>query len=361
MSHDQSGPVNEERFENRLTRVVIVITATILLVSLIVLAARVIVLFFIGILLALLLRGLARPLSKRSRLSPRVATITVMLLILALFGVGGYVLGPRLSNELSEITEQLPQSINAIEQDIEGTPWGSRLLEMLPSEQSLGNGQLLTGQLFSQITGVFSSALSVLLDIVVVLFVGLYLALEPSLYSDNLVRLFPSNRRERTREVLLELGETLMNWLIARLFSVLVVIVLTYIGLVAIGMPLELTLAIIAGVLSFIPNLGPLLGLLPALLIAFSRGPTMVLYVFVLYNLIQFVESYFITPWVQRYTLSLPPALTITLQLLAAILLGLPAVFVAAPALAAIIVLVKELYVQDILGDPTEKIIRSSD
>ena len=107
----------------------------------------------------------------------------------------------------------------------------------------------------------------------------------------------------------------------------------------------------IAALLDFIPNFGPILALIPAALFALLQGPTQVLYVVVLYGAIQTVEGYVLTPLIDRTTVKLPPALTLTAMVVAALLFGWLGLLLAAPAAAALMVLVQMVYVEDILGE----------
>lgn len=200
-------------------------------------------------------------------------------------------------------------------------------------------------------TGVVSNTLGALANVLIVLVFGIYLAADPEVYLGGLARLFPKGRRARVREVLLAVGSTLRWWLIGKFLSMVVIGVLTAIGLWLLGVPMAVTLALIAALLTFIPNIGPILAVVPAALLALLQSPMQVVYVCLLYFGIQTFESYLLTPLVQRRTVSLPPGLTIFAQVLAAVLLGGLALALATPMAAALVVLVRMLYLEDVLGD----------
>jgi predicted PurR-regulated permease PerM len=190
----------------------------------------------------------------------------------------------------------------------------------------------------------------------IAILVAIYLASEPQTYIHGFTKLFPLGRRARVREVLAEIGETLQWWLVGKSGSMLVIGILTWIGLSIIGVPLALTLGLIAGLLSFIPNFGPILSAIPAILLAFIESPVSALYVIGLYVGIQLFESNLVTPWIERQTVELPPALTILSQLTLAVLIGGLGLVLATPVLAVIMVLVQMLYIQDVLGDKETEI-----
>ena len=132
--------------------------------------------------------------------------------------------------------------------------------------------------------------------------------------------------------------------------------VLTWVGLSIIGVPLALTLGLIAGLLSFIPNFGPILSAVPAILLAFIDSPTSALYVLALFVGVQLIESNLVTPMIERQTVELPPVLTIVSQLALAVLFGAVGLILATPILAVVMVLVQTLYIQDVLGDEPDNL-----
>jgi predicted PurR-regulated permease PerM len=124
------------------------------------------------------------------------------------------------------------------------------------------------------------------------------------------------------------------------------------------GVPLALTLGLLAGLLSFIPNFGPILSAFPAILLAFIESPMLALYTAALYILVQLIESNIVTPLIEKETVELPPALTIMFQLALAVLVGGLGLVLATPLLAVIMVLVQLVYIEDVLGDKNTEMNR---
>jgi predicted PurR-regulated permease PerM len=125
----------------------------------------------------------------------------------------------------------------------------------------------------------------------------------------------------------------------------------TWIGLLVLGIPLALALAVLAGLLTFIPNFGPVIAAVPAMLLALLEGPTQVLYVGILYLGLQTVESYTLEPYVMRKADDLAPALVIAWQLFLGVTLGTLGLIFATPLLVVVTVLVQRFYIEDVLGD----------
>ena len=301
-----------------------------------------------GILVALMLRKPADWLSERTRIP---APLAVGLVTLALVGivVGTFWWqGGAIGSQAAELRQQIPVAVERIETDLRGTSWGRTLLEHLPAPSEIlpeGAGAL------QQATGALSRTFGVLANLLVVVFLGLVLALSPEPYVRGIVRLVPPARRDRAREILARLASTLRWWLVGRLLSMSIVGVLTFIGLVVLDVPLALVLAVLAAILTFIPNVGPLIALVPAVLLGLVQSPRLALAVLGLYLAVQLVETYVLAPVIDQKTVYLPPALTVLAQIAMALVAGLLGVALATPLLAAVVVLVTALYVEDTLGD----------
>ena len=196
-------------------------------------------------------------------------------------------------------------------------------------------------------TGIFSSTLGGLVNILIVVITGIYLASSPGNYRKGFVRLFNPAYRDRLLGVMDQCYDTLKNWFISRSITMTVVGVITGVGLAILGVPFAIVLGIIAGILNFIPNLGPYIALAPALLVALPGGTSQVLYVFVLYMGVQSLEGYVLTPLLDKKFVSLPPALLLFGQVLLGVLVGLAGVLFASPLIAVLLVIVQELYIKD--------------
>lgn len=307
----------------------------------------VLLIIFAAILLALLIRAPADWLAERTPLGPKQAVVVVVLGGLLLLGLGGWWLAPAVVEQTGSLSTTIPESLAALQQRLAESSAGAWLLLQLETPEELVDQQ----GMLRNVTGLFSTSIGVLTGLIVWLFLALYMALEPRLYRSGLLTLVVPSRRPRIGAVLDKVGHTLRWWLVSKLVAMAAISLLTTLGLWALGIPLALALGIIAGLLSFIPNLGPTLALVPAVLIALTEGPPAVAKVVALYLAVQAIESYGLTPYIERKTVALPPALTMAGQVALAVLVGSLGIFLAAPLLAAGIVVVRMLYVEDLLGD----------
>lgn len=335
------------------TLIVVGVTTTVIVMFwLLWTAVNVFLLIFAGVLLAVFLRGLSARVQAYTSWSAGWALAAVTATLVVLFGIGAWLLGSQLATEANKLASQLPQSLQQLEAQMRRHEWSHMLLRR--AEQSNG---LMSGatNVLSQATGAFSTIFSVLGGVVIVLFLGLYLAAEPQLYRNGVLHLVPLHKRQRAGEVLDHSGDLLWRWLIGRLISMSVVGLLTAAGLWLLGVPLALTLGLIAAILDFIPNVGPLLSVVPAVLITLSHDGTQILSIILLYLAVQQLENHVIVPLVQRRAVSLPPAVVISAQVLLGVLTGIFGLLLATPLAVVASVLIRALYVEDTLGDRPQR------
>jgi predicted PurR-regulated permease PerM len=165
------------------------------------------------------------------------------------------------------------------------------------------------------------------------------------------VKLTPPSARARIGAAFDAIVEALKRWLLGQGMAMLAVGTMTGIGLWVLGMPMALGLALLAGVLEFVPYIGPFLAAVPAVLIAFAVSPLDALYVLLLYWGVQQVENWALIPLIQKWSVDLPPALAILSLVIFGVLFGVPGIIVAAPLMIVVMILVQKLYVEGILGD----------
>lgn len=198
---------------------------------------------------------------------------------------------------------------------------------------------------------VLGRGLGAISNLVIVVLMGIFLAIDPHRYRDGLLLLAPRGYRRRLREVLGKVGTTLQHWLVGQLALMAIVGGATMVLLLAMGISYAIPLGLIAGLLNFIPFIGPILAFVPIGLAMLGQDMTTALIVLGGYTVIQQLDANLFTPLIQDRVVSLAPALTIAFLLFMGVTSGPVGVALATPLLAALRVLVLELYVSDVLGD----------
>ena len=193
-----------------------------------------------------------------------------------------------------------------------------------------------------------NTVIGALTGLLVVVFAGLFLTVNPSIYLKGLLAMVPERGRGRLGDTLVEAGETLRRWIGGMSISMVVIFVLITSGLWMLGVPAFLALGVIAGLLVFIPFVGPILSAVPAIALGFTVSPLMGLWVTLLYAGVQILESNALTPLIMKRAVSLPPALILLFQMAMSVLFGFIGLLVAVPLLAALKVLVQRLYVEQL-------------
>lgn len=303
----------------------------------------VLLLGFGGVLVAVLLRQVARGLARWTGLPTGAALTAVAVGFAALVALFAASVGPQVAAQFEQLWQTLPRALAGFRDFVARYDWGRDLIE--------AGGTPRPGTLVNLATGLVGTVFNALSDALLVLVVALFLAADPEPYRRGLLRLVPPAHRPRAREVLDALGDGLWRWILGQSVAMLCIGVITAAGLALLGIPLALALGILAGLLNFIPYLGPILAGAPAVLIAFAQGPREALYTLLLFVLIQSLEGYVLTPMLQRRAVSIPPALGILAIVGLGALFGAYGVLFATPLLLVAIVLVRMLYVEDALGD----------
>lgn len=242
-----------------------------------------------------------------------------------------------------------PRLLDLISGGASGTTAGAAVS---PDSTAATHGRIadaLVGQadkIKSLAMGILTSTLSVFGGLVLVIFLAVYIAAEPDLYKRGLLALAPTTSRRRLEPVLTAVADKLRRWLSTQAIAMLVIGAVTTIVLSIIGVRAAVPLGVIAGILEFIPNIGPTLSAIPAVAMAFVDSPQKALVVMAAYWGIQFLENNLLIPYLMKEQLDLPPALTMMTQVVMAYVFGLMGLFVATPLLAAIFVAVQMLHVE---------------
>lgn len=306
----------------------------------------VLLLVFGAVLVATILHAIGDPIARRTSLS-RAATLPIAGVIL----IG--VVTAAIWIFQAEAGAQLAAALDAAQNALPTVGERLGIPDLSSYATELAHRALSSGGILGNVTIVGTSALQAAINLFIILFGGVYLAVDPRLYRDGLVKLFPAGSRDQIRDTLDAAGRALKLWLFGQLFSMVITGVLTGFALWTIGLPSAIGLGLIAGLTEFIPLLGPFMGAAPALLIAMPHGLTTMLWTVLAFAVIQQIESNLLQPLIARRSVSLPPATLLFAVVLFGALFGTLGILFAAPLAVVSFVAIKKLYVRDTLGEDT--------
>jgi predicted PurR-regulated permease PerM len=295
------------------------------------------------ILVATLLNLGAEPLMRWFRFPRGAALVASGLIIASILGFAGY-LAAEEAAQWQVILERTHQAIDSIQAGLQGSRFGKLILSHVK-----GDSVTLSGLA----AGIFDVSLTFLTALVISVFGGIYLAAQIDVYRDGLVQLLPHRMRANGDETLVDIALALRLWMLGQLIGMALVGCLTAIAASLIGLPSPLALGAIAGLMEFVPYVGPILGAVPGVLVAVTQGLDTVLWTVAAYALIQQVEGHIIAPLISREMVYIPPLVLILGIVAITALFGRYAAIFAAPIAVIIFVAVKKLYIRDSLGDAT--------
>jgi predicted PurR-regulated permease PerM len=291
----------------------------------------------------------SRWLCERTGWPYRRTLLVAVLSLIVLVGGLTWLLASTLVAQVTELTQKLPQLWQQARDGLQQYPWGQYLLERAPqaAESFAQSGAV------SRVTGLASGVAYVVEAAIVILIVGIFGAADPDVYKRGLLYLVPPGHRSRISQALDETVGNLRGWLLGQITLMVMVGLTTALSLWLLGVPLALTLGLITGVMEMIPYIGPWIAFVPAALISLQLGAWYLVATAGIYLGLHILEGYLVGPLVQRRAIHLPPALTLVTQVLLGEMFGVLGLFVAAPLTVAVVVFVKNLYVEDALGDST--------
>lgn len=315
-----------------------------------------ILLAFAGLLCAILLHSITSWIERKTHLGPGLSYMATLVLIAGVVAGAAMLIVPRTVMQLSQLAVIVPHSMEQVKNYLQGRFWGRSLLHLVQH----GTGSMDLAARFRTIT---SAALDAVVDLIVVVVIGFFGALNPRGYKQGLFDLFPERYRPRARQVASVLVDRLRWWLLGQMVPMVTLGIACMISLWLLGVHLAFTLGLLTGVMVFVPYAGTILAGIPCVLMGLQKGPRTALYVLILFSLFHLIEGYLLTPLVQKRAVRLPPVLTVLAQFFLWSFAGVLGVAVAAPLTAAGMVLANELYLKprdETSASPLEPFPRST-
>ncbi len=302
-------------------------------------------LIFGAVVVAVILRSVADPLTRWTPIKGGWSVLAAVLVVVAVLAGVSYLFGRQVADQANALSEQVPRAWDTLQTRLSATPIGAQVLEQLKS--ALGQADRVFALAPKFALG-FASGVTTL---VLVLVAGVYLAIHPAQSRDGILTMAPKAHRERLRYVMDCTGRALKGWFKAQLVSMLLVGSLVGLGLWPLGVPSPLALGLFAGAAQFVPVVGPIVSALPALILAATNGPEQAGLTLALFVCVSQLESNFITPMVQKNVASLPVVFGIFAVVGFGGLLGPLGVLFATPMALTLYTLTTLLYRQDVLGE----------
>ena len=298
-------------------RRVLPVLGLVALAAIVVLAVRVLLLLFAGVLLAIVLRAAATFASKRLGLRYGIALAAIVIATVASTVVGSIALAPRIGDQLTELSNQLPRAADTVRERLHRVPivrqsTSPDARELKPEARSI----------LAVVAGAVGTSFELAGGLVMVVFVGIYGAAQPDQYRRAVLGLVPRAHMSRAERAWGDVSTNLSRWLLGRLVAMLFVFVTCAIAFAVMGVPLAITLAFLAGLLTFVEYVGAVVSAIPPALLAFTKSPALAVAVLVLFTVIHVVEGYVLTPLLARRSVHIPPAFTIAAQVVLAALVG---------------------------------------
>lgn len=348
---------HQDADEVRFLRRVLIVAGVVVLVLLLWQVSQALLLLFAAALVAVLLRGLAALIG---RFAPRLGDAArlglagaAVLLVLALAVL---LVGDALRTQVAGLVAALPQALQALEERF-GLPLPENLAEAASrAAEGQDPGQIASavGSALQTALGFGVVAIDILGGLLLAVVGGVFLASDPGLYRRGAAKLFPASERGRVEDALATSGRALRAWLLGQMVSMAVVGACIGLGAWALGLPAPLALGVFAGLVEFVPVIGPVLGAVPVLLLALGEGGATLLWAFGLVLAVQQFESNMLMPLVQRKMVQIPPAVLLFSVVVFGALFGLLGTLLAGPLTVLAYTLVAKLYVRQTLGEPAE-------
>jgi predicted PurR-regulated permease PerM len=303
------------------------------------------ILTFGGVLVAIILRSLADPLHRFLKIPQVWALLIVTAGLIGLAVAFFNIFGTLAAGQFAMLGRRIPEALIAARQWLNDTSLGGQILAALPDTKIAALRRVV------EVLPLAGNIAGRLGEVLLVLVVGIYFALDPKIYVNGVVRLVPAVHRIRARQILDTMGSALHRWLIGMSLDMLLTATMIFIGMWIAGVPLPLVLAVLSGVAVFVPYIGPAIAMVPGLLLALSVSPHHALYAGLVYLIALTIEGNISQPLLQKKAVSIPPVVNLLAILVFSPLFGLWGAILATPLSVAMWVLVKLAYIEDVLHD----------
>ncbi|HEY9674524.1 MAG TPA: AI-2E family transporter [Waterburya sp.] len=321
---------------------------------------QILLLVFAAVVFAVVLNRVVRWLQRRG-LKRGIAIALTVITLLGIVVVLLALIGPSFAQQLEQLIALVPNLLQRLRNSLNSLQaWvPAQLLDVRNLGNFIPRLQPIVTQLLGNAYNWFSDLLAIILNVLLVIILTIMLLANPTPYRRGFILLFPAFYRRRASEIIDECETNLVGWMSATLINMAAIGVVSFIGLVILRVPLALANAILAGLFEFIPNIGPILSLIPPMAVALLDAPWKAVAVLILYFLIQQFEAYLLVPIVMRQQVSLLPAFTLLSVIVFGSFFGFLGVFLSVPLVIVSKIWLNEVLVKDVLNNWHRNIIDS--
>jgi predicted PurR-regulated permease PerM len=318
------------------TTAIVCLSLTIILILRV--AFNILLMALAGVLIAVYFHGVAGMISAKTKMSRKLALFISIAGTIVLIVATTWFVGSKIQRQVAELSNTLPQTIKLARVKISNTPVGAKIIEYTSGNNSQ--------KLMDTATTFFSTSFGFLGDLYIIMFLGIFFTADPSLYKNGILFLFPARKKSTGSAILKRIETALKGWLKSILVSVVLIAILVAFGLSMIGLPGTTVLGLITGLLEIIPNFGPVIAMIPGVLLGLTISTKTAVFVALIYIACQTIVGNIALPLLQKRIIHIPPALTLLSQLIMGTLSGLMGIILAVPLLAILIIVIDELYVK---------------
>ena len=302
------------------------------------------ILAFGAILGAIVIHAIAELLATHLHLPARAAVGVAIVVVLAVLGVLGWLFGVEFRSQVNLLVVRLPGLIDDLARYMGQSPVGQKIVDAV-------RAAFAGSRVAQDIGGLAQGAGQLILNALLVLVGAIFFAADPKVYERGFLLLMPRSKRAAVEDALADVASTLRLWLRAQLIQMTTMGVLVGVGLWLAGVPSAPALALLTGLSEFVPYIGPLAAMIPALGLAATAGTRPIVGALVVFAVVRLIQTNLITPFVTSRVIAIPPAITLFAIVAVGAIFGLFGLFFSAAILVVVFTLVRSLYLREVLGE----------
>lgn len=333
--------VDDRRFVRRVGLLILVAA----LAAAVFVIGDLLILAFGAILGAIVIHAIAELLATHLRLPERASVSAAIAVVLAVLGLLGWLFGVEFRGQVNLLVVRLPGLVDEFARYMGQSPVGQKIVDAVRA--------VYAGSRVAQdIGGLARGAGQLILNTLLVLVGAIFFAVDPKAYERGFLLLLPRSKRAAVEDALADVASTLRLWLRAQLIQMTTMGVLVGVGLWLAGVPSAPALALLTGLSEFVPYVGPLSAMVPALGLAATAGTGPIVGALAVFAVVRLIQTNLVTPFVTNRVIAIPPAIALFAIVAVGTIFGLFGLFFSAAILVVIFTLVRSLYLREVLGEP---------